>query len=85
MPVVFREGGLRYFFYSNEGSPREAPHIHVMGGGREAKIWLVPELSIAGSYGFNASELAAILRIVAENRDLILRKWHEYFGNGGTV
>jgi hypothetical protein len=29
MPVIFREGGLRYFFFSNEGSPREAPHIHV--------------------------------------------------------
>ena len=24
MPVVFREGGLRYFFYSNEDMPREA-------------------------------------------------------------
>ena len=23
MPVIFREGGLRYFFFSNEGSPRE--------------------------------------------------------------
>jgi hypothetical protein len=23
MPVVFRESGLRYFFYSNEGMPRE--------------------------------------------------------------
>jgi hypothetical protein len=29
MPVVFRDGGLRYHFFSNEGSPREPPHIHV--------------------------------------------------------
>ena len=39
MPVVFRDGGLRYFFYSNEGLPREPRHIHVKGGGKDAKIW----------------------------------------------
>jgi hypothetical protein len=37
MPALFRDGGLRYFF-SNEGAPREPPHIHVKGGGRDAKI-----------------------------------------------
>jgi Domain of unknown function (DUF4160) len=47
MPVIFRQGGLRYFFFSNEGSPREAPHIHVKGGGRDAKVWLEPEPIIA--------------------------------------
>ncbi|MBI2715795.1 MAG: DUF4160 domain-containing protein [Rhizobiales bacterium] len=81
MPVVFRESGLRYFFYSNEGSPREAPHVHVKGGGRDAKIWIEPEVSIADSYGFNSQELSAILRIVADNRDRILRAWHEHFGD----
>jgi len=43
MPVVFRHGGLRYFFFSNEGVPREPRHVHVKGGGRDAKIWLEPE------------------------------------------
>jgi hypothetical protein len=57
MPVIFREGGLRYFFFSNEGSPREAPHIHVKGGGRDAKVWLEPEPIIAESYGFNSASL----------------------------
>jgi hypothetical protein len=51
MPVVFRDGGLRYFFYSNEGAPREAPHVHVQGGGRDARIWLEPEIAIEDSYG----------------------------------
>jgi hypothetical protein len=82
MPVVFRERGLRYFFFSNEGSPREPPHVHVKGGGRDAKIWLEPDVSIADSYGFNARELATILRVVNENRDRILRAWHDHFGNG---
>ena len=48
MPVVFRDGGLRYFFFSNEGQP---------------------------------AELAPILRIVSDRRDLILRAWHDYFGD----
>ena len=82
MPVVFRESGLRYFFFSNEGSPREAPHVHVKGGGKDAKIWIEPEVSIADSYGFNSQELSAILRIVTDHRDRILRAWHEHFGNG---
>jgi hypothetical protein len=82
MPVVFRDSGLRYFFFSNEGLPREAPHVHVKGGGRDAKIWLEPEVSIADSYGFNSSELARIMRLVTERRNLILRAWHEHFGNG---
>ena len=57
MPTVFRKGGLRYFFFSNEGSPREAPHVHVYGAGRDAKFWLEPEISIADSHGFNSKEL----------------------------
>ena len=47
MPVVFRYGGLRYYFFSNEGLPRELRHIHVKGGGRDAKIWLEPDVAIA--------------------------------------
>jgi Domain of unknown function (DUF4160) len=82
MPVVFRHGGLRYYFFSNEGSPREPPHVHVKGGGCDAKVWLEPEISIADSYGFNSGELSNILRVVADNRDLILRAWHEHFANG---
>jgi hypothetical protein len=57
----------------------------VMGGGREAKIWLAPEVSIARSYGFNAKELATILEVVTGRRELILKRWHEYFGNGGSI
>jgi Domain of unknown function (DUF4160) len=41
----------------------------------------LPEISIVDSYGFNPRELSTILRVVAENRDLILRAWHDHFGN----
>jgi len=79
MPVVFRHSGLRYF--SNEGQPPEPTHIHIKGGGRDAKVWLEPEISIGDSFGFNPRELSNILRVVVENRDLILRAWHDHFGN----
>ena len=82
MPVVLRESGLRFFFFSNEGSPREMPHVHVKGGDRDAKIWLEPDISIAESYGFNSRQLARIINVVTENRDLILRAWHEHFADG---
>jgi hypothetical protein len=38
MPVVLRRDGLRYLFFSNEGEPREPPHVHVRGGGKDAKV-----------------------------------------------
>jgi hypothetical protein len=31
--------------------------------------------------GFNPRELSNILRVVAENRDLLLRAWHDHFGD----
>lgn len=49
MPVALRHGGLRYYFFSNEGRPPEPPLIHVKGGSRDAKIWLEPAISIADS------------------------------------
>ncbi|OUO49496.1 hypothetical protein B5F76_13730 [Desulfovibrio sp. An276] len=29
MPAILIIGGYRFFFYSNEGNPTKAPHIHV--------------------------------------------------------
>jgi hypothetical protein len=46
MPAVFRYKGFRFFFYSNEGSPREPVHVHVRGDGGEAKFWLRPGVRV---------------------------------------
>ncbi|MGX5721891.1 DUF4160 domain-containing protein [Shinella zoogloeoides] len=81
MPVVFRHQNLTFFFYSNEGDPREPVHVHVRAGGAIAKIWLDPLIGIAESRGFNSRELSAILRLVAERRHLIEKTLHEYFSN----
>jgi len=80
MPVVFREQGFRFFFYSNEGSPREPVHIHVEKGDIEAKFWLRPELRVAYNDGYDARTLREVLEIVASNRDRIERAWNEFFG-----
>lgn len=49
MPVIFRDSGLRYYFFSNDGLPREPRHVHVKGGGKDAKIWPEPEVALAES------------------------------------
>ncbi len=80
MPVVFRTGGLRFFFYSNEGRPREAPHIHVEQGENEAKFWLRPAVSLAYNDGFNAKTLRELMNLVEANRELIEKAWNDFFG-----
>lgn len=76
MPRVFQIGGLRFFFYSNEG--REPPHVHVRREMHEAKIWL-HDGSVAINVGFAAHELRHIIDIVRERRAEIEEAWHEHF------
>ncbi len=76
MPVLLRVHGYRFFFFSMEG--REPPHIHVAQAERYAKFWLVP-VSLADARGFRSHEIKEIRRIVLENREFFLEKWHEYF------
>jgi diadenosine tetraphosphate (Ap4A) HIT family hydrolase len=79
MPVVFRYKGFRFFFYSNEGNPREPAHIHVIGQGGEAKFWVTPTVSLATSDGFNARTLRELEEAVVANAKLIQETWNEYF------
>jgi len=79
MPVILHYKGLRFFFYSNEGSPREPVHIRVRGAGNEAKFWLKPGVALAYSGGFDARSLRELAAVVAQNSDLIERAWYEYF------
>ena len=80
MPVVFRHKGYRFFFYSNEGEPREPLHIHVRKGAAVAKFWLAPLPEVAESHGLTAHELAELLDVALEHAEEIERYWNEYFG-----
>lgn len=77
MPTVLRVKGYRFFFFSGEGM--EPPHIHVESAEDYAKFWLEP-VELAGSVGYNSSELTKLRRLVEEHEALFVEKWHEYFG-----
>jgi hypothetical protein len=80
MPVVLRYKNFKLFFYSNEGNPREPLHIHIRKGEAVAKFWVVPEVKLANSYGMTSSELSELAGVVSDNREIIERAWHEFFG-----
>ena len=80
MPVVFRHRGFRFLFYSNEGEPREPPHIHAIKDGIDVKFWLLPEITIAYNDGFNARTLRDLVEVIEQRREEILRAWDEFFG-----
>ena len=80
MPIIFRHRGFRFFFYSNEGLPREPVHVHVDKGNSEAKFWIEPVVAVAYNDGFDARTLRQLLELVTNNRQRIGRAWHDYFG-----
>ena len=78
MPTVYREGPYRFFFYA--GDRNEPAHIHVERDNSTAKFWLSP-VRLQVSRGFSRRETLQIQRMVEENQELLLRGWHEYFGD----
>jgi hypothetical protein len=85
MPVVFRHLGIRFYFFSNEGDPREPLHVHASRSDADAKLWLTPEVRVAKSVGFSRRDQAELVRIVAARREEIGRAWNEHFGNGDSL
>jgi hypothetical protein len=79
MPVVFREGGYRFHFFSDEGDPREPVHIHVRKGRDNAKFWLYPEVSVAYNRGFPSRVQAELIRMIEERREEIESAWNDHF------
>jgi Domain of unknown function (DUF4160) len=79
MPVVFRQDGYRFLFYSDEGEPREPVHVHVRRGRDNAKFWLWPEVKVAYNRGFNPLEQRRLALIVEQRRDEIERVWNDFF------
>ena len=76
VPTILMVGPYRMYFYSHE--PNEPPHVHVDRDDQSAKFWLDP-IALARNLGFGPVELRRVHRLVAENRDLLLEKWHERF------
>jgi hypothetical protein len=79
MPVVLRYKGYVFFFFSNEGIPREPLHIHVRHGSATAKFWLEPEVMLADSVGMSAKELRELTRVARDNKEAFAKAWKEHF------
>ncbi len=69
-------GGYKFRFYSSDIN--EPPHIHVLHGENEAKIWLQPVV-IEYNHGYNQAELNRILKLTRQNQDKLLEVWNGYF------
>ncbi len=79
MPVVLRWKGYRFFFYSNEGDPREPVHIHIQKAEALAKFWVKPIVELDHSYGLSSKELKQLKEVVENHQEEIKRYWNEHF------
>jgi hypothetical protein len=79
MPKVLEWKGYKFFFYSNEGNPREPCHVHVRKGEKTAKFWMSPRVELGLSYEMSSKELALLQEVVEKNAGLIRRRWDEFF------
>jgi hypothetical protein len=80
MPTVLRWNGYRFFFYSADGD--EPPHVHVVKGEYEAKIWL-SDCSVAINLGFPTRSLGEAVGKIRESRAAFLESWNDYFADRG--
>jgi Domain of unknown function (DUF4160) len=79
MPTIFHDRGLRYFFYSEEGNPREPVHAHVERDGAQAKIWVGETLELAYNHGLNRRDLAMAMLVVRARKREIMEAWYGHF------
>jgi uncharacterized protein DUF4160 len=75
-PTVFRDGGLRVFFFSRE-EPRM--HVHVQSAEAEAKFWMEPRVELAVNHGFPDHELVRIQKLLEGRDDEIRQAWGRHF------
>ncbi|MBU6483882.1 MAG: DUF4160 domain-containing protein [Betaproteobacteria bacterium] len=75
-PTLFRDGELRFFFFSRE-EPRV--HVHVAASKGEAKFWLEPEIRLAHNFGLSSRQLRIAEGLVRRHESEIRRRWSEHF------
>lgn len=84
LPTLFEIYGYRIFFWSNENN--EPVHVHVCKGqptANSTKIWLPPESNpvLANNNSqIPQKDLNRILKSIAQNREMIIARWYDYFG-----
>jgi uncharacterized protein DUF4160 len=77
VPTILLTEGLRFFFFSNEGT--EPPHVHVEAGEGYAKFWLEP-VELVEAHRMKHQEVRRARLLVVEHQSAFREKWREYFG-----
>ena len=75
MPTVQIEG-FKFRFYSSDGN--EPPHVHIIKGEAEAKIWLQPVV-VEYNRRYSTRDLNRILRLAHQHQTRLLEVWNAYF------
>ena len=75
-PTIFREAGLRFYFFSRE-EPRM--HVHVRGTNGEAKFWLEPAIELAQNAGLSRRQLRNAQVLIEAHADEIRCVWQSHF------
>lgn len=75
MPELFRLFGIRFFFFSNEHLP---VHVHIENADGDAKFEIDP-VKLVQNNGVKNKDLRLAESIIEENRDIIRKRWEEYF------
>lgn len=82
MPVIHQFGPYLFRIHANENrGAHEPPHVHVESAGRSAIFWLAP-VHLRGAWGYTPREVERIRRVVVANRELLLRRWDDFFDEG---
>ena len=76
-PTVFRERGLRFYFFSRE---ERQMHVHVSSSSGEAKFWMEPRIALAMNRGLKETEVRRAERLIEEHTDEIRITWRRHFG-----
>lgn len=86
MPQVFRIGPYLIYFWSNENEPVEPVHVHVsekVPSPNATKFWITStgKCLLSNNNSKIPPKALKIVRATIEAQaDLVLEKWHEYFG-----
>ena len=78
MSELFRQYGFIFLFFSKEHEPI---HIHVRGNDGDAKFtWDGEKFVLENAHNIKANDLKRITRAIADNADIIVKRWYEIFG-----
>ena len=74
-PTIIRGRGFRIMIFYNDHPP---PHVHVLQGGRRARVYLSPVRLWHSE--MKANDTRRAVELVRENHDTLLQEWRNIHG-----